>query len=408
MTTIRARAISLVCAALAGVASIALAQESPATITMAIQAAGNSSEALQGAVDAFNEAHGDILVEANFYGTQDAYNQALQAQIAAGVAPDVFWVDAPLVDDYVDFDAVRPLDDLISGSGFPIDDYIGALTEAFTVDGRLYAIPKDYNVSVLVYNEDLLAGAGVAVPTTWSELATASAELTSDGQWGFGMYPQLNYFYPFAASNGADFVTEGGIGEVVSDAHVASIEMLVSLFEDGVAVTPQMIGASWDGDMFAKGQAAMVYGGSWLPASVASAGFGVGVAPVPTPSAGAESTSWSYTAGWGISTASEHPEAAMTFIEFLGSPDMLVHGFENGFNGLPPTGAGTEALAAASPDLQESLAVYREVASHSVSFGWAPSEFVTAYNEMLQALVSNPDRDVAAELADLAEDVAQD
>ena len=141
---------------------------------MALQAAGKSSTALQKAVDAFNAANPGITVKPSFYGTQDAYNQALQAKIAAGIAPDVFWVDAPLVSQYVKYGAVRPLDDLASQAGFPLDSFIPALGDAFKVDGKLYAIPKDFNVSVLVYNKKMLDAANVAPPKTWAELKAAA------------------------------------------------------------------------------------------------------------------------------------------------------------------------------------------------------------------------------------------
>jgi len=403
--SIRLITMAVVAVAVALVPAVASAQsaQSPVTITMAIQAAGKSSTALQKAVDAFNAANPGITVKPSFYGTQDAYNQALQAKIAAGIAPDVFWVDAPLVSQYVKYGAVRPLDDLASQAGFPLDSFIPALVDAFKVDGKLYAIPKDFNVSVLVYNKKMLDAANVAPPKTWAELKAAAQKLTHNGVWGFGMYPQINYFYPFIASNGGQFVTQSGISNFLSSGQTEALQFFASLFKDKVAVTPQMVGASWDGDMFAKGQVAMVYGGSWLPMSVGG-NLEVGVAPVPVPAAGDTPMSWSYTAGWGVSSKSQHPEAAMKFISYMESPEQLVAGFNQGFDGLPPTTNGAQALATANPAIAPDLKVYQDVAAHSVSFGWAPPSFVTAYNSMLQSLASNPSQDVSKLLSTFARD----
>lgn len=398
-----ARAVALAALALVPVVAFAQSAKDPVTITMAIQAAGKSSTELQKAVDAFNAANPDIVVKPSFYGTQDAYNQALQAKIAAGIAPDVFWVDAPLVSQYVKYGALRPLDALTTEASFPLSSFIPALVDAFKVDGKLYAIPKDYNVSVLVYNKTMLDAASVAPPKTWAELKAAAAKLTHNGVWGFGMYPQINYFYPFIASNGGSFVTQHGISGFLSPAQTQALDFFAGLFKDKVAVTPQMVGASWDGAMFAKGQVAMVYGGSWLPMSVGG-NLDIGVAPVPVPAAGDTPVSWSYTAGWGISSKSKHPSQAMKFIAFMESAKELVTGFNHGFDGLPPTTDGTQALAKANPALGPDLQVYRQVAAHSVSFGWAPPTFVTAYNSMLQSLASNPSQDVSKLLDSFAKD----
>lgn len=391
--SIRFIAMAFLAAAATLVPALASAQ-SPVTITMAIQAAGKSSAAMQKAVDAFNAANPDVTVKASFYGTQDAYNQALQGKIAAGIAPDVYWVDAPLVSQYVKYGALSPLDTLAKDANFPLDSFIPALVDAFKVNGKLYAIPKDFNVSVLVYNKKMLDAANVAPPKTWAELKTAAKKLTHNGVWGFGMYPQINYFYPFIASNGGQFVTQNGISGFLSPAQTQALDFFASLFQDKIAVTPQMIGASWDGDMFGKGQVAMVYGGSWLPMSVGG-NLDVGVAPVPVPAAGNTPMSWSYTAGWGVYAKSQHPAAAMKFISFMESPKELVNGFNQGFDGLPPTTNGAQALASANPSIAPDLKVYQDVAAHSVSFGWAPTTFVTAYNSMLQSLASNPNQDVA-------------
>ncbi len=362
-------------------------------ITMSIQAAGNSSKALQQAVNAFNKENPGIHVTTSFYGTETAYDQALQAKIAGGVAPDVFWVDAPYLSKYVSDNVLMPLNAVIHQTHFPVKTFSPALLKAFTVGNKLYAIPKDYNVSALFYNETMLAKAHVTPPHTWTQLDADAKALTKKGVWGFGMYPQLNYFYPFIASAGGTFVHQSGLKGFNSPAQTKALVFFAKMFAQKVAVTPQMIGASWDGAMFAKGSVAMLYSGSWIPASTPN--IKVGVLPVPIPNASDTPISWSYTAGWGISATSKHAQADMKFIRFMESPHELVSGFKNGFDGLPPTTNGMQALISANPQIAPELKQYQKIVDHSVSFGWAHPNFVNAYNTMLQFLASNPSQNVA-------------
>ena len=376
----------------------------PVTINVAIQAAGNSSKALQQAMAAFNKSHPNIHVVGSFYGTQNAYNQALLAKIAGGTPPDVFWVDAPEVSTYVKDHALMPLNSLIKQKNFPISSFESSLVNAFTVNKQIYAVPKDYNVSALFYNKAMFAKANLQPPKTWSQLTADAQKLTTKGVYGFGMYPQINYFYPFVASAGGNFVTESGIKNFNSPAQVKAIQMLQGLFKSKDAITPQMIGASWDGEMFGKQQVAMLYSGSWIPASVQSLNstMQIGVAPVPVPQAGDKPVSWSYTAGWGISSQSKNASAALQFIKFMESPSELVKGYNQGFDGLPPTTDGMKALESSSPQIASQLKEYEKIVANSVSFGWLSTSFVNNYNNMLQSLVSNPNSNAQTAISQFA------
>ena len=77
------------------------------------------------------------------------------------------------------------------------DDIYPSLREAFTYDGTWYCPPKDFSTLGLVYDPAALEAAGVAVPTTWDELAAAAAALTTDTQAGLAMgveYPRWAVF----------------------------------------------------------------------------------------------------------------------------------------------------------------------------------------------------------------------
>lgn len=83
-----------------------------------------------------------------------------------------------------------------------------ALLQAFTYDGSLYAIPKDFDTVGLWYNKALFDAAGVAYPDdswTWQTLRDAAIKLTdpTNGVYGFVVNAGTRAgYYNFIAQNG--------------------------------------------------------------------------------------------------------------------------------------------------------------------------------------------------------------
>lgn len=356
----------------------------PVSIQLAVEASGDTPTAYKEWVERFNGSHPNISVELRTYTGGDAYNQAILGQVAGGVAPDVFLLDGGVrTQTFADSSSILPLDDLASGAGLDLRAFKPSLIDAMKVDGKLYGIPKDYNTTALFYNKDMLQTAGVEPPTTWDELRAAAKTLTTADRYGFGIYPQINYFLAFVVSSGGNFVTPSGLTAVDNPGALAAVSYLRDLFvTDKSAATPQMVGASWDGEMFATGKVAMVYGGSWIPGSIS--GINVGTVPLPVDQ---QPGSVIYTAGWVISSKSEHAAQAMELIKFLTSTDELLAGHKAGIVGLPPTTEALQQLKAQDTG-DQTLAVAEQVVDNGVSFGWLQPEFVDQYNKMLEGVVT--------------------
>ncbi|HDH25451.1 MAG TPA: sugar ABC transporter substrate-binding protein [Actinobacteria bacterium] len=359
----------------------------PVSIQLAIEASGDTPLAYQDQIDRFNESHKDVQVELRTYTGGDAYNQAILGQVAGGVAPDVFLVDGGVrTKEFATSDAIAPLTDLAKAAGLDLDSFKPSLLKAFTVDGKLYGIPKDYNTTALFYHKDLLEQAGIEPPKTWDDLRAAAQKLTSGDTVGFGMYPQINYFLAFIEAAGGSFVSaDGVVGDLSNAGHKEALAFMQDLFTSGYALSPQMAGAGWDGEMFANKQVAMVYGGTWIPGAVLGGDPSLQIGAVPLPPK-VQPGSVLYTAGWVISAKSEHPDAAMELISFLTSDEELLKGREAGIIGLPPTESALQAVVDANPD-DPTLAVARKAADYGVPFGWLQPKFVDTYNKAFGELV---------------------
>jgi multiple sugar transport system substrate-binding protein len=376
-----------------------------ARITLQLVATGNIHSEYEKVIARFAEKYSKIVVDLRTFSSGDAYNQALLGQVASGLAPDVFLLDGGnQISKFARLDAVLPLEDLADKAGLDLANFQDSLLQAFVVDGKLYGIPKDYNTTALYYHKDLLEKAGMEPPTTWEELRKAAKRLTIDEHYGFGMLPQINYYLPFITSAGAKFVTPDGIdtANFVTAEHVKALELLLTLFkEDKSTVSPQMVGAGWDGAMFAEKKVVMVYGGSWIGNVVLGMNpdLEIGAAPLPAE----DRAGMLYTAGWVVSGDSKYPEAALKFIKFMSSDDELVALHQSGILGLLPTKTGVKKLINAQEDNQL-IKVYDQIASNGIPFGWLQPEFVDKYNKMIDKLLTS-DQDIKTALMELNSEI---
>lgn len=370
-------------------------QDATPTVELALVASGDTDAAFRAQVKRFNSSSEDITLKLRTYPSGEAYEQALTGQVAGGQAPDIFLLDAGVkTREYADAGAIMELNSLVEDAGIEISEFEENLVEAGSVDGKLFAVPKDYSTTALFYRKSMLDEAGVEPPTTWEGLRSAADELTTEDRFGLGMYPQLNYFLAWIQSAGGNFVTESGVENVANPGHEKAVDLLLTMFaEDKSAASPTMTGASWDGEMLANGQVAMVFGGTWIPAGVPDEiRNDIGVTPLP---ASEQEGAVLYAAGWAISAKSENPEAAAEVISFLTSDEELVAGHEDGIILLPPKPSALEELASREED--PVLDVAQESAATGVPFGYLAPETVDSYNAALERLIAKPGSMTAAD-----------
>ncbi len=356
-------------------------------VTLALVAAGDTLTAYNAEVKRFNESQKGIHLAINTYPSGDAYNQALTGQVAGGSAPDIFLLDTGnQTDTFAKAGAIKPLDDLIKTAGIDVSSFAPNLVASGKYNGKLYAVPKDYSTTALFYHKSDLQAAGATPPTSWSELRAAAKAMTKNGRFGLGMYPQINYFLAWIQAFGGNFVDSSGkISNFVNPGHVAAIQEMLSLFiTDKSAATPQMTGASWDGEMFAKNQVGMVFGGTWIPGGISgTAKDDVGVLALPN---NTMAGSVLYAAGWTIYAKSKNPDAAAQVIKFLTSDNELVAAHNAGIILIPPKASALKELTATGGD--PVLTIAEQTAQQGVPFGLLDPKFVDKYNGMLASLVA--------------------
>lgn len=213
--------------------------------------------------------------------------------------PDVARLDIAWVPEFQKMDVLVPLDkdmsDFSEVSGNLLDS---AMSTGF-VKGNYYAMALNTNTKILFYNEQALADAGIAVPTTMDELYAAAAKLSgtnANGQqvWGLNE-PALSGWnvLPYIWSNGGAITNDDytkATGYLNSEATVATVQKFADMYKDG-----QFTGFN-SGDIpmtdgFGTGRYMMLLEGPWKTAEMDGAypDFKYGTSDMPAGAAGSHS-----------------------------------------------------------------------------------------------------------------------
>jgi len=135
----------------------------------------------------------------------------LISALASGADLGIFEVEPTLMPQWVDSGYLLPLDDLVTNIG--ADDFVAG--SLYQQNGQVYALPYAASVYGLWVRKDLLAQAGLPVPTTYDELLNAARVLTKDGMYGIALpagqnIATVNYFSVFLWQNSGDYFSCDG------------------------------------------------------------------------------------------------------------------------------------------------------------------------------------------------------
>jgi multiple sugar transport system substrate-binding protein len=253
----------------------------------------------------------------------DDFNRTLQQSAAAGELPDIALINAFDTGQMADAGIIEDISAYVDEWGEQ-DSYYPTGWETGQVDGVTYGIPHladDYAVYV---NEDILAEAGVAVPTTWDEMEEAAAQVASSGAAPYGI--------AVAGVEGAEGATAvllralaaGGSLETFGDAAgIEALESFQRMVESG-ALSEGFL--TWNEDdamtAFTNGEVAFAINSASAVNVVSEAAPDMNwtVAPIPSDETTATFLSAENLA---IGAGSPDADAAWDLIAWLQQPDVL-------------------------------------------------------------------------------------
>ena len=257
------------------------------------------------------------------------YSTVLKTNLAAGTEADVFYIDVSDIDSLMKTGKLLALDDYMAKTGTSKNDFVSTLINAFSYNGKVYGIPKDFNTLGLVYNKDLFKAAGIAEPTndwSWTDLSAAAKKLTTGGVVGLSLPADAARFMPFLWQAGGDLANiNNAAGQAATDFYTG--------FEakDSVSKLPSELGMGWPGEAFEKGRAAMVFEGGWLPAHLNNNFKSVNYGVVQMPKGTAGKSNLIFTVSYSVSAKTKNPNAAWALTNYLTGADNQAKVLKAGF-----------------------------------------------------------------------------
>ena len=156
---------------IAGLVVVGLCRAETVTIRFAAASGGDNLKLLNKQVAEFEATHPNIRVKLE--PISDNYENKLLAEYAANVAPDCAGFSANRIVNFASRGALLPLNDF-PDYGSPEVDIKGryqTIVDALTLDGKLYALPRDVACTAIIYfNKRLFREAGIPYPDgswTW-------------------------------------------------------------------------------------------------------------------------------------------------------------------------------------------------------------------------------------------------
>jgi raffinose/stachyose/melibiose transport system substrate-binding protein len=317
-----------------GAASPAAAQES-ATLEVWLKGPVGTVNAYTEVAEEWNRLHPETQVTTTFMG-DELVAPALLPALNAGTGPDIWEGGIGLGQPQSVIDAGHVLD--LSPYYFNLgwDERIPPnVVTRTSSDGKLWSVGQSVQTTVMFYNKRIFEEMGLSVPTTWDEFIALEEALKAeydtvvalpagDG-WPIS-HNQTALWGLHAGPDGVDAVLFGD-GRWDDQVFVDATRTLVEQHEAGYFGSDALAVGYRDAlASFFRGEIPMVFTGTFMfPDFLPVVGDSIsdfGAFALPNPVAGQPTYPFESIAGaWYVNAASEHPDEAVAFLDFLNFSD---------------------------------------------------------------------------------------
>ncbi|MCQ0986300.1 extracellular solute-binding protein [Jiella marina] len=318
-----------------GAATLAASFSAPAhaetTLRALFMAQAAYSEAdVRAMTEGFTNENPDIKVELEFVPYEGLHDKTVLAQGSGGgydvVLFDVIW-PAEYAANNILVDQTDKITDEMKEGVLP-----GAWTTV-NYDGKSYGMPWILDTKYLFYNKEMLEQAGIkAPPKTWEELASQARTIKEKGlldepivwSWAQAEAAVCDYTTILSAYGGA-FLNDAGKPVFQTDGGLEALQYMASTMENGITNPNSKEYLEEDvRRVFQNGEAAFALNWTYMynlandPEESKVAGK-VGVVPAPGHEGTSKVSAVNGSMGLGVTTTSEHPDAAWDYITYMTS-----------------------------------------------------------------------------------------
>lgn len=354
----------------------------------------SSGAVLQALADQFNATHDDKIIITQI--TAEQMVTKLGTSIAGGAAPDGAVLDLIYLPTFAATDSLEDMTDFIKGLPYA-DKMSPSHLRLGTYDGKMYAVPTLPDASVIAYNKDLFAKAGLDPekgPTSLKEVAEDAKKVTALGDDTYGFFFvassgswQVYTFTPHVWAAGADLLSEDGrTATIDTPALRDTLALYNQMWTDGTIHPTSRSGNGSDAvAAFASGKVGVLMTGSYIVNLLTSQypDVNFGIVPISGPDGGKSSFAGGDALTLIKGITPERKKIAEQFVDFYMQPEQQV--FITKESGMPPrTDVATEAYAQFDP---RNLIAYDVLASAKTPYTFASDElFVSRTGPWLNLL----------------------
>jgi multiple sugar transport system substrate-binding protein len=269
-------------------------------------------------------------------GTEGAnYQDQLRSEVAAGTAPDVFWIPGTDVADFATRGLILNVNDLATATeGFSVEDFYAGPMYHLTYNpegnktgadsGALWGLPRDVSTFALYLNMDLINEAGAPDPRElakegkwdWDaflDVAQKTRALGSD-VYGYGASAWWGPYGVWLNASGGGFFNEDRTACALNTPEsLAGLDFQRSLYQDFDVATPY---GEDPEPTFRAGKVAMFQNGRWATPGVRTVEFEWDVVELPAGPSGTAGN-WLFWGAYVVNAKTEHPKEAWALVQAL-------------------------------------------------------------------------------------------
>lgn len=278
----------------------------------------------------YTESHPNVTVKTQLT-TWNEYWTKLEAAASGGATADIITMNVLHVEEYARAGILQDLTEAEAKSDLKVhENFPAPLVEGYTVDGKLYGIPKDFDTNAVFYNKEIFDKAGVAYPSadgwTFDEFKATAEALKA-------ALPEDVYACPVNRNSGqntydATIFANGGYTYNNVDKEsgydlpetIGGVQPWLDFVLEGLSPSLETMVNIEPDAMFQGGKAAMILAGNYMiPQYKDSLGDKFAVAPRPL----FNNTKSDIINGlaFSVSANTKHPEEATDFALWLGSKE---------------------------------------------------------------------------------------
>ncbi len=219
--------------------------------------------------DKFEEENPNIKIDIQLTPFSQYWTK-LEAAATGEVLPDIFWINGPNVVKYATNGLLLPIDDKVEKDKLDLSVYPQGLIDLYTVEGKLYGLPKDWDLTALWYNKKIFDEKGIEYPNenwTWDDMVEAARKLTdkSKGIYGIAARPdtQEGLYNTIPQCGGfiiSDDRTKSGYDTPEA---IEGTQIWLDLIEEGLSPNLEEQADISAIEMFKAGKLAMIHAASW-------------------------------------------------------------------------------------------------------------------------------------------------